>query len=108
MIGRRRRLPFLAPSPHLRALALSLGAIGAAAGCAHAEVQNVRIALDWIIQGTHAPFFVAKDRGYFKAEGIAVDIPRLIEDSGEIPCISWICGFRWGDDSGPQERIVAS
>src|SRR6516225_7712717 len=40
---------------------------------AHAEVQNARIALDWIIQGTHAPFFVAKDKGYFKAEAVAVD-----------------------------------
>ena len=73
MIGSRRRLAVLARSAHLRALALLLGAIGAAAGSAHAEVQNVRIALDWIIQGTHAPFFVAKDRGYFKAKGIAVD-----------------------------------
>src|ERR1700722_7674693 len=36
--------------------ALVLVALGAAT--AHAEVKNVRISLDWIIQGTHAPFFV--------------------------------------------------
>ncbi len=49
-------------------------AILAAAGVpAHAEVKNVKISLDWVIQGTHAPFFVAQDKGYFKAEGIAVD-----------------------------------
>src|SRR5258708_14306203 len=40
---------------------------------AHAEVKNVKISLDWIVQGTHAPFFVAQDKGYFKAEGITVD-----------------------------------
>jgi NitT/TauT family transport system substrate-binding protein len=66
-----RRPAVVARSAHL--LAFSLGAIAAATASAHAEVQNVRIALDWIIQGTHAPFFVAKDKGYFKAEGVAVD-----------------------------------
>src|SRR5258708_13321092 len=40
---------------------------------AHAEVKNVKISLDWIVQGTHAPFFVAQDKGNFKAEGITVD-----------------------------------
>jgi NitT/TauT family transport system substrate-binding protein len=52
--------------------AFALGVVLMAA-TAHAEVTNVRIALDWMIQGTHAPFFVAKDKGYFKAEGVAVD-----------------------------------
>src|SRR5258707_8099335 len=40
---------------------------------AHAEVKNVKISLDWVIQGTHAPFFIAQDKGYFKAEGVTVD-----------------------------------
>src|SRR5271170_6311169 len=44
-----------------------------AATSANAEVKNVRISLDWLIQGTHAPFFVAQDKGYFKAEGVTVD-----------------------------------
>ena len=39
----------------------------------YAEVKNVKIMMDWIIQGTHAPFFVAQDKGYFKAEGVTVD-----------------------------------
>jgi NitT/TauT family transport system substrate-binding protein len=38
-----------------------------------AENKNVRILLDWVIQGTHAPFFVAQDKGYFKAEGVTVE-----------------------------------
>src|SRR5258706_4269317 len=40
---------------------------------AHEEVKNVKISLDWVILGTHAPFFVAQDKGYLKAEGITVD-----------------------------------
>src|SRR5258708_10900493 len=40
---------------------------------AEAEVKTVKISLDWVIQGTHAPFFVAQDKGYFKAEGVTVD-----------------------------------
>src|SRR5262249_49242245 len=37
-----------------------------------AETKNVKIMMDWIIQGTHAPFFVAQDKGYFKPEGVTV------------------------------------
>jgi NitT/TauT family transport system substrate-binding protein len=40
---------------------------------APAETKSVKIMMDWIIQGTHAPFFVAQERGYFKAEGVTVD-----------------------------------
>jgi NitT/TauT family transport system substrate-binding protein len=45
----------------------------ASAGMAAAETKNVKIMMDWIIQGTHAPFFVAQDKGYFRSEGITVD-----------------------------------
>jgi NitT/TauT family transport system substrate-binding protein len=63
----------IARHPYLGLAALLLGTTLAASD-AQAEVTNVRITLDWIVQGTHAPFFVAKDRGYFKAEGVAVDV----------------------------------
>src|ERR1700687_2239968 len=43
---------------------------GTAAG---AETKNVKIMRDWVIQGTHAPFFVAQDKGFFKGEGVTVD-----------------------------------
>lgn len=38
-----------------------------------AETKHVKIMLDWIIQGTHAPYFVAQQKGYFKAAGVTVD-----------------------------------
>src|SRR5271166_6752169 len=51
----------------------SLVAVLLWADIARAETTNVKIMMDWIIQGTHAPFFVAQSRGYFKAAGVTVD-----------------------------------
>jgi NitT/TauT family transport system substrate-binding protein len=46
----------------------------AASGVAHAQqTKNVRISLDWLVQGTHAPFFVAQEKGYFKNAGVTAD-----------------------------------
>jgi NitT/TauT family transport system substrate-binding protein len=44
-----------------------------AASVAAQQAKKVKISLDWIIQGTHAPFFIAQDKGYYKAEGVTVD-----------------------------------
>src|SRR6266851_9013890 len=56
-----------------RLVALSLVFAVASVAAAKAETKNVKIMMDWIIQGTHAPFFVAQDRWYFKADGVTVD-----------------------------------
>ena len=40
---------------------------------ASAQTQSVKISLDWIVQGTHAPFFIAREKGYFKSEGVNVE-----------------------------------
>ena len=56
-----------------RLVALSLVFAVASVAAAKAETKNVKIMMDWIIQGTHAPFFVAQDKGYFKADGVTVD-----------------------------------
>lgn len=60
--------------------AFVLGALCAAmavavpfAESARAETKNVKIMMDWIIQGTHAPFFIAEKKGYFKDAGVTVD-----------------------------------
>ena len=39
-----------------------------------AQQKDVRVMLDFIIQGTHAPFFVAKEKGYYKSEGLNVTV----------------------------------
>jgi NitT/TauT family transport system substrate-binding protein len=56
-----------------RLVSLSLLFAAVSVAAAHAETKNVKIMMDWIIQGTHAPFFVAQDKGYFKAAGVTVD-----------------------------------
>jgi len=52
--------------------------IAGAAASAHAQLEspNVKVMLDWTVQGTHAPFFVAEKKGYFKQEGLNVQIDR--------------------------------
>jgi NitT/TauT family transport system substrate-binding protein len=59
---------------HARVAVACALAVLAASGVAYAQqVKNVRISLDWIVQGTHAPFFVAQEKGYFKNAGVTVD-----------------------------------
>ena len=49
--------------------------LGLAAGAqAQQTPVKVRFTLDWVIQGQHAPFLVAKSRGYFDQEGVDVTI----------------------------------
>src|SRR5499433_4228347 len=60
---------------HLRRV--KLGALLAAAlGLASPALAQtaVKFSLDWKYEGTQAPFLLALDRGYFKAEGLDVTI----------------------------------
>ncbi|MFL5071918.1 MAG: ABC transporter substrate-binding protein [Xanthobacteraceae bacterium] len=76
MVGRRSLIHICSASV-LRAVvgvvSLSLAFVVGSGSIAGAETRNVRIMLDWIIQGTHAPYFVAQENGYFKSEGVTVD-----------------------------------
>lgn len=47
----------------------ALAAFGFAAP-ASAQKKDVKMMLDWVVQGTHAPFFVAQEKGYFKQAGL--------------------------------------
>jgi NitT/TauT family transport system substrate-binding protein len=51
-------------------LAMTLAAVGPA----QAQTKSVRVMMDWVVSSTHAPFFVAEEKGYFKNEGLAVTI----------------------------------
>jgi NitT/TauT family transport system substrate-binding protein len=56
-------------------VAVVAAAAGLALGVASASAQTaVRFALDWKFEGPAAPYFVALDKGYYKAEGLDVTI----------------------------------
>ncbi len=57
----------------LRALAVAGLAMVLGAGVAQAQ-DKVSFRLDWQIYGTHAPFFLAKEKGYYAAEKLDVTL----------------------------------
>ena len=57
------------------ALALTLGLTLTAATPVQAQTkEKVTLMLNWYLYSEHAPFFLGKERGYFDAEGIDLDI----------------------------------
>lgn len=77
MVARYMRLPnliFSSIGALARLAAMFLALLWYAGMAQAAETKDVRMMLDWIVQGTHAPFFVAQEKGYYKDGGINVSI----------------------------------
>ncbi len=58
-----------------RLLAATIAALLLIPAASHAQTPpKVRFTLDWVVQGQHAPFLLAKGKGYFDQEGVDVTV----------------------------------
>ncbi len=62
--------------PRAVACVVLLAAALLAAAAPASATDQVTLAVDWVIGGTHTPYFVAVDRGFYAAENLAVTISR--------------------------------
>lgn len=53
---------------------LAAGALILAMGSPTRAAEKVRFLMDWILEGKHVPFFVARDKGFFEKNGLEVTI----------------------------------
>ena len=50
------------------------GAVAGGAGVRAGKLEKFPFRLNWTLYGEHAPFFVARDKGFYAAEGLEVEI----------------------------------
>jgi NitT/TauT family transport system substrate-binding protein len=55
---------------------LAIGLLVIAISIPAAAADQVNFALDWVVSGVHAGYFVAEDKGYYSAAGLDVTIGR--------------------------------
>jgi NitT/TauT family transport system substrate-binding protein len=84
-----------------RGLAAAAGLWLATLQPAHSEPLNLR--LDWTLSGYHLPFYWAKEKGYYAAENLEVDIK---EGAGSGKTIALLAGQQ--DDVGIGDAMLMS
>ena len=79
-------------------IAVVAAAVSVGSQPALAQQKDVRMMLDWVIQATHAPFFVAQQKGYFKDNGLNVAIdPGKGAGNVAVSVASNVYNFGWVD-----------
>jgi len=72
-------------------IALAAGLAGAMATAAHAA-ESIKVRLDFLPYGLHAPFYLAEDKGWFKEKGLDVTID---DGNGTAPALSLIAANQY-------------
>src|SRR4051812_37527830 len=72
--------------PKLSVLALACG-VALSATAAQAETR-LKMVLNWKYNGAQAMFFLAQDRGYFKAEGLDVTMDQGNGSGAAVPLVA--------------------
>jgi NitT/TauT family transport system substrate-binding protein len=88
---------FLSPLPRRMGAALFAAGLSASVCASPASAQTaVKFALDWKFEGPSAPYFVAIDKGYYKAEGLDVTVdtgPGSVAGIGRVAAGTYPLGF---------------
>src|SRR5215204_2791385 len=86
----------MTPRTSMRNAALALAVLAGAALAAAAQnaasaqgAEKVTVRFTWKLKGEYAPLYVALDKGYYKAEGLDVD---LAEGSGAQTVLKLLAG----------------
>jgi NitT/TauT family transport system substrate-binding protein len=86
------------------ALALAAGALWTVAPPVHAATP-VKFVLDWKLQGVHAWYYLARDRGYFTQEGIDITIDQ---GSGSAAAVTNVMSGSYQAGFGDMNAIIQS
>ena len=101
-----------------RTISLALAALLATAGSASAQ-EKFTFALNWFAVGDHAAYWVALDKGYYKAKGLDVtlenskgsgdSIAKVDTGLAQIVDLKFFCGFSFAEIAamrGVSERTI--